>query len=121
MATTTNNTEKKNAKVVELLKATELKKFFVEQGIVPKYSDGSHYVGCGTSKNIFSVNPLKTRYNVYCSDEAFGLFKAKKGLNLVKDGNKTDKTRNNLIEVETTELLKEMLKAINGHFEGVRI
>lgn len=115
------NKSKENAKATELLNAVELKKFFVEQGIIPKYSDGSHYVGCGTNKNIFSVNALKTRYNVYCSDEAFDLFTKKKGLNPIKDGNKVDKTRNNLIEVESTEILKEMLAVVHDTFAGVRI
>lgn len=115
------NSEKKNQAVEEILSVSELRKAFIEAGIIPKFCDNKHYVGCGVRANVFSVNVLKTRYNVYCSDEAFALIKEGEGVKKVEGGNNQDKTRSNLIEVTTTKALKEMLGSIKTGLAGVAI
>ena len=120
MANSTN-ANKSNKKVEELLTVATLKPFFIEQGIVPKYTDSSHYVGCGTRANVFSVNPLKKQYNIYCSNDVFKAIGGVKGVTYTKDGNATDKTRNNLVVATTTEQLKSLLALVKQSVAGVAI
>lgn len=114
------NTNKKNATAEAILTVAETKALFVELGVLPKYTDNSHYVGCGTRANVFSVNALKTRYNIYCSTDIFELFDEAefKESEFTKDGNKVDKTRPNLIVCKTTAQLKALLsKVLEYHQE----
>lgn len=117
------NSAKKNQTVEEILSISELRGAFIEAGIVPKFCDNKHYVGCGVRANVFSVNALKTRYNVYCSDEVFGFLQGHgiDNAEFIEDGNKQDKTRNNLVEVTTTKSLKEMLGVVKKNLAGVAI
>lgn len=115
--TTKNNATKTNKTATEILNIVELKKLFVELGVLPKFTDSVHYVGCGTRANVFSVNALKTRYNVYCNDEVFKMVSGVNGCEYTANGNATDKTRNNLIVANTTEQLKKLIekvKSLNG-------
>lgn len=113
-ATTTTNSAKTNESVETLLTVTELKKFFVDNGLVPKYTDSTHYVGCGTRANVFSVNALKTRYNIYCNDTVFESLETAKitDCEYTANGNATDKTRNNMVVVKTTDALKKCIDAV---------
>ena len=113
--TAKTNATKTNESVETLLTTTELKKFFVDNGVIPKYTDSKHYVGCGTRANIFSVNALKTQYNIYCNDSYFKLFDNDNyDIERIENGNSSDKTRNNTIIVKSTETLKKMLTTISG-------
>lgn len=117
---TNKNTSKKNTTAEAILTVAETKALFVELGILPKYTDNSHYVGCGTRANVFSVNSLKTRYNVYCSTDIFELFDEAefKGVEFTKDGNKVDKTRPNVIVCKTKAQLTALLsKVLEYHQE----
>lgn len=107
------NAEKEN-KVLDL---GGVKAVFTEVGIIPKYTDSTNYVGCGTRANTFSVNVKKTKYNVFCGNEEFSWVKASgiKDCNMVANGNSVDKTRPNYIEVKDTEVLKSLLKVILEH------
>ena len=107
------NSEKEN-KVLDL---SGVKAVFTEVGIIPKYTDSTNYVGCGTRANTFSVNIKKTKYNVFCGNEEFDWVKASgiKDCNMVANGNSVDKTRPNYIEVKDTEVLKSLLKVILDH------
>ena len=109
----TNNT-KTNATVNTILNVSDTKKLFTECGILPKYTDNAHYVGCGTRANVFSVNSLKKQYNVYCSNDIFKLFDTKKynDCEFTENGNSTDKTRPNTIIVKSTDTLKKLLAVV---------
>lgn len=122
-ATAKTNATKTNESVETLLTVTELKKFFVENGIIPKYTDSSHYVGCGTRANTFSVNALKTKYNIYVGDEMFSVLSENKidTVDYIENGNATDKTRNNMIIATTTETLKKLLNIVHDNFSAVTI
>lgn len=120
MANSTNS-NKSNKKVEELLTVATLKQFFIEQGVLPKYTDSSHYVGCGTRANVFSVNPLKKQYNIYCSNDVFKAISGVKGVEYTENGNSTDKTRNNMVVATTTEQLKELLTKVKASVAGVAL
>ena len=108
-----NNT-KNNATVNAILSVSDTKKLFIECGILPKYTDNAHYVGCGTRANVFSVNSLKKQYNVYCSNDIFKLFDNKNydDCQFTKNGNSTDKTRPNTIIVKSTDTLKKLIAIV---------
>mgnify|MGYP006988888978 CR=1 FL=1 len=112
--TTKTNATKTNEKVNDILTLVEIKKLFVESGILPKYTDNKHYVGCGTRANVFSVNVLKTRYNVYCANDIFNTISDAKIKNVtcLSGANSTDKTRPNTIEINDTTALKTVLKTV---------
>lgn len=112
---TVNNAKKSNAKTTDILKSIdELKSTFAKCGVLAKYTDNAHYVGCGTRSNTLSVNLLKTQYNVYCSDENFKLIESAKIENVtcMKNANSSDKTRPNTITVKTTKSLETLLKLV---------
>ena len=111
---TVNNATKTNAPVNEILGVGGVKSLFCDCGVLPKYTDNSHYVGCGTRANVFSVNSLKKQYNVYCSTDIFELFDtgAYDDCEFTRDGNKTDKTRPNTIIVKSTDTLKKLLLVV---------
>jgi hypothetical protein len=92
----------------------DLKKVFAKCGILAKYTDNSHYVGCGTKCNSFSVNLLKTQYNVYCNDTNFDIVNSAKltDVKCIKNANSSDKTRPNTITVKTTKSLETVLKLV---------
>ena len=112
MSNTKTNATKTNATVNDILSVIELKKYFVECGFIPKYTDSKHYVGIGTRANVFSVNALKTQYNIYCNDELFKMVSGVKSCEYIENGNSSDKTRNNTIIVKTTDDLKKLLDKI---------
>lgn len=124
-ATAKTNATKTNEKIETLLTVTELKKFFVECGIIPKYTDSAHYVGCGTRANTFSVNALKTKYNIYVGNDMFSVLNDKTntidGVEYIENGNSSDKTRNNTIIVKSTETLKKLLSIVHDNFSAVTI
>lgn len=108
------NSEKKNASMltlqevhVALQKATEGSNFKV-------YTDSKFYTGIGVKCNGFSVNVKKTKYNIYCSDEAFSVVSAMKlaGCVYTENGNSSDRTRPNSIECKDTSSLKKMIEAV---------
>lgn len=119
--TTETNATKTNKSVETLLTVTELKQFFVANGVIPKFTDNAHYVGCGTRSNVFSVNALKTKYNIYCNDDVFEMVQNIDGCEYFANGNSNDKTRNNLIVATTTETLKKMVECIKSGLSGVSI
>ena len=123
--TAKTNATKTNEKVETLLTVTELKKFFVDNGIIPKYTDSTHYVGCGTRANVFSVNALKTKYNIYVGNDMFSVLNDKTNkidsVEYIENGNATDKTRNNMIIATTTETLKKLLNIVHDNFSAVTI
>lgn len=92
----------------------ELKKVFAKCGILAKYTDNAHYVGCGTKCNGFSVNLLKTQYNVYCNDANFNIVNSVNfnDVTCIENGNSSDKTRPNTITVKSTKTLESVLKLI---------
>lgn len=92
----------------------ELKKVFSKCGVLAKYTDNAHYVGCGTKCNSFSVNLLKTQYNVYCNDTNFDIVNNAKlsDVKCTKNANSSDKTRPNTITVKSTKTLESVLKLI---------
>ena len=109
------NSAKANVKPSEIVaNIAELKAVFVGCGVLPKYTDNSHYVGCGTKANTFSVNLLKTRYNVYCSNDTFAVIsEAKlKDVECIAGANSSDKTRPNTITIKSTAQLKKALALI---------
>lgn len=78
------------------------------------FTDQKYYSGIGVKANGFSVNVKKTKYNIYCSDQAF---EAVSGLKVkdctfTKNGNSADRTRPNSIECKNTESLLVMVKAV---------
>lgn len=120
---TKTNATKTNEKVNDILSLVETKKLFIECGVLPKYTDNKHYVGCGTRANVFSVNVLKTQYNVYCSNEIFDtLNNAKiKNVTCISGANSTDKTRPNTIEINDTNALKTVLKTVIKNFSQLAL
>lgn len=92
----------------------DLKKVFSKCGVLAKYTDNAHYVGCGTKCNSFSVNLLKTQYNVYCNDVNFDIVNNAKlnDVKCIKNANSSDKTRPNTITVKSTKTLESVLKLV---------
>lgn len=127
MSTKTNETKtnatKTNATATEILTVAQLKQSFIDCNLLPKFTDNTHYVGVGVRSNVFSVNALKTRYNVYCSDEVFATVDGAKIKNVtcLSGANSTDKTRPNTIEVATTDALTTVLKLVSKSFEQYRL
>lgn len=116
------NKNKKNQTVDEVMTVAQLKPFFIECGIIPKFTDNSHYVGCGTRANVFSVNALKTKYNIYCNDTVFdGVNGTVDGCEYIANGNSNDKTRNNMIIATTTDQLKQLIKTVKTVLVGISI
>lgn len=78
------------------------------------FTDSKYYVGFGVKCNAFSVNTKKTKYNIYCNDTNFDTVENAKleNVTLVKNGNSSDKTRNNLIETKSTETLNKLIDLI---------
>ena len=110
----TVNNAKVNTSVTDILSVSDTKKLFVSCGLLPKFTDNSHYVGVGTRANVFSVNSLKKQYNVYCSTDLFELFDNSQynDCEFTQNGNSTDKTRPNTIIVKSTETLKKLLAIV---------
>ena len=108
------NATKTNKTATDILTIAQLKTMFIENGIIPKFSDSTHYVGCGIRSNMFSVNILEKKYNIYCNDTITdALTDDIDGVTVIIDGNKTDKkTRPNLISVNTTDALKTVIDLI---------
>lgn len=120
MSNAKTNTNKTNKKVNDIVNALELKNVFIECNILPKFTDSKHYVGCGVRANVFSVNALKTQYNVYCNDQMFDLFENSNfDIECIKNGNSNDKTRNNTVICKSTETLKKMLSVVGKNFSSV--
>lgn len=117
--TETKKTIANNEKVNTILNIDEIKKLFVECNLLPKYTDKIHYVGCGVRSNVFSVNVLKTKYNVYCDDIVFSTLSTNKlnGCEYTENGNSNDKNRPNTIVVNSTENLKQLLNTVSNNFK----
>ena len=108
-----------NEKTNTILNIDGVKKLFVECNVLPKYTDKTHYVGCGVRSNVFSVNALKTKYNVYCDDIVFKTLDENKidGCTYTINGNSSDKNRPNTIEVNTTDNLKKLLQCVASNYK----
>ena len=80
------------------------------------YTDSSKYVGIGDKrKNLFSVNALKTKYNVYINDSVVDYIP--KSITVVKNGNSVDKTRPHAIEIKNTSDLITCVNSIMKMFK----
>lgn len=101
----------------------DLKKVFAKCGILAKYTDNSHYVGCGTKCNGFSVNLLKTQYNVYCNDVNFDIVNGAKinGVICTKNANASDKTRPHTVIVKSTKTLETILKMVLANNDKIAL
>lgn len=112
IATKTNASKTNKTDIVTNI--DELKKVFSKCGVLAKYTDNTHYVGCGTKCNSLSVNLLKTQYNVYCNDANFDIVNSAKlnDVKCIKNANSSDKTRPHTITVKTTKSLENVLKLV---------
>ena len=101
----------------------DLKKVFSKCGVLAKYTDNAHYVGCGTKCNSLSVNLLKTQYNVYCNDTNFDIVNNAKltDIKCIKNGNSSDKTRPNTITVKSTKTLESVLKLVLANNDKIAL
>lgn len=119
----TTNATKTNETVNEILTVAQVKQSFIDCNLLPKFTDNKHYVGCGVRANVFSVNVLKTRYNVYCSDALFDTVNCEKinDVTCLSGANSTDKTRPNTIEIATTVALTKVLKLVSKSFSQLQL
>lgn len=117
-----DNNTKTNESVETLLTVNELKKFFVENGIIPKYSDSTHYVGFGTRHNMCSVHALKTKYNLYVDNTVFETVNGTvNDVEYIENGNSSDHTRPNMIIAKTTEQLKSLFTVCCENIAGITL
>ena len=118
---TVNNVDK----VDKVFTVSNVKQLFIECGVTPKFSDSTHYVGCGTRANTFSVNTHKNKKScsIYCSNDVFNLFDIKKFKNcdFVRNGNSIDKTRPNYIGCNSIDDLKSLLKVVLTNNEKIAL
>lgn len=110
---TTDNANKTN----KLLTVTELSVLFTECQLLPRFVCDGYYVGCGIGRtNVLSVNTRSkwSTYKVFCDNDRFNQIKSKKFDNVTctANGNATDKIRNNVIEIKTTDALKKVLQFV---------
>lgn len=112
------NVTKTNKTVNEMLTVSQVNELFVKNNLLPKFTDNTHYVGCGTRANVFSVNALKTKYNIYCSDTIFDVLSKSKydDVEFFDGANSTDKTRPNTIECKSTQSLEKLVKMVVKSF-----
>lgn len=117
--TTVNNVEK----IDKVFTVSNVKQLFIECGVTPKFSDSTHYVGCGTRANTFSVNTHKKSCSIYCSNDVFNLFDTKKfkQCDFVRNGNSVDKTRPNYIGCNSIDDLKSLLKIVLANNEKIAL
>ena len=115
---TKTNATKTNATVNEILTVSQVNELFVKNNLLPKFTDTTHYVGCGTRANVFSVNALKTKYNIYCSNDVFDVLSKSKydDVECIANGNSSDKTRPNTIECKSTQSLEKLIKSVVKSF-----
>lgn len=115
---TTTNSSKSNKTVNEILTVSQVNELFVKNNLLPKFTDTTHYVGCGTRANVFSVNALKTKYNIYCSDNVFEVLSSTKftDVECIANGNSSDKTRPHTIECKSTQSLEKLIQTVVKSF-----
>ena len=108
-----------NEKTNTILNIDGVKKLFIECNVLPKYTDRTHYVGCGIRSNVFSVNVTKSQYNVYVDDIVFKTLDENKidGCTYTVNGNSSSKTIPNKIEVNTTDNLKKLLQCVASNYK----
>lgn len=116
-AIATVNTKSNNEKSNKLLTVSQLNTLFVDCGLLPRFVCDGFYVGCGIGRtNVLSVNTRTkwSTYKVFCDNDRFEQIKNKKfdGVTCTANGNATDKTRPNVIEIKTTEMLKTVLQFV---------
>ena len=118
MSNTKTNATKTNATVNEMLSVSQVNELFVKNNLLPKFTDTTHYVGCGTRSNVFSVNALKTKYNIYCSDKVFEVLSSEKfnDVEFIANNNSSDKTRPHTIECKSTQSLEKLIKTVVKSF-----
>ena len=121
--TNKTNATKTNVTATDILTVAQLKQTFIDCNLLPKFTDSVHYVGCGVRANIFSVNVLKTRYNVYCNDDVFDVINDANisDVKCMNGANSTDRTRPNTIEVATTDALTTVLKLVSNSFSKLQL
>ena len=112
-----------NEKIDKVFTISSIKQLFIECGVTPKFSDSTHYVGCGTRSNTFSVNTHKKSCSIYCSNDVFNLFDTKKfkQCDFVRGGNSVDKTRPNYIGCNSIDDLKSLLKVVLANNEKIAL
>lgn len=108
-----------NKKTNTILDIDGVKKLFVECNVLPKYTDHDKYVATGIRSIVFSVNALKTKYNVYCDDIVFEILDNNKinGCQYKPLANSGSKLIKNTIEVDTTENLKKLLQLFASKYK----
>lgn len=121
-----NNATKNNTTTSDILSLIETITF-VDTVLVgtsaKKFTDSKFYVGIGKRANVFSVNVKKTKYNIYCNDDALQLVcksklaTEKNGCVVTKNGNATDKVRPNFIECTSTDTLKKLVNLIASQYK----
>lgn len=118
MSNTKTNATKINKTVNEILSVSQVNELFVKNNLLPKFTDTTHYVGTGTRANVFSVNALKTKYNIYCSNDIFDTLSSNKydGVEFLVGANSSDKTRPNTIECKSTQSLEKLIKSVVKSF-----
>lgn len=115
---TKTNATKTNKTVNEMLTVSQVSELFVKNNLLPKFTDTTHYVGCGTRANVFSVNALKTKYNIYCSNDIFDVLSKSTydDVECIANGNSSDKTRPHTIECKSTQSLEKLIKSVVKSF-----
>lgn len=119
VATVPTETVKNSAKTNVILNIDGVKKLFIECNVLPKYTDHDKYVATGIRSIVFSVNALKTKYNVYCDDIVFEILDNNKinGCQYKPLANSGSKLIKNTIEVDTTENLKKLLQLFASKYK----
>lgn len=108
------NSDKTNV-ILSLVETHQLLQTMVTGTKCKVFTDSKFYTGFGVKCNGFSVNTKKTKYNIYCNDNALTVVKSISGLSsvtIIENGNKTDKTRPHYIECKSTTDLKTMIDTI---------
>lgn len=113
-------------KTNKLLSVNELTVLFTECKLLPRFVCDGYYVGCGIGRtNVLSVNTRSkwSTYKVFCDNDRFEQIKNKKfdGVICTANGNATDKTRPNVVEVKTTDTLKKVLLFVASQNKSLQL
>lgn len=114
---TTVKTVENATKTNKLLTASQIRVLFIENNLIPQFSDNQCYVGVGVGgRNVFSVNTRPSKwssYTIFCDDDRYNQIKSQSFENVTCTANcNNDKYRNNAIEVKNDNALKIVLKFI---------
>ena len=112
---TVNNRTKSNTTATAIMSLVETTTAIQTATVGTKckvFTDSKFYVGFGIKCNAFSVNVKKSKYNVYCNDTVATVLETIDGVDVVRNGNATDKTRPHYIELKSTALLMSCINAV---------